>query len=407
MNRIFHLIARLTFVMVVISSANNLIAQTTDTTSSEKGFWSGWSAAVHFGVLAFHGDVSDRAYPYMRDWRLGYGLTVEKELSRYFGIRGQLVNGKLAGRNADLGLKFESDMLEASIQSTFSFSKFWQKPDYLHNYKTYALLGVGLANWESHLYDLKGSYVGGDGVGNGKGIDGRTVEGSVSVGLGLNLAVSDNLSIGIESSLHGTNSDKIDAVEKGASAIKQDLYSYTSFGLGYSFESKKTSKPSSSSSTAGAAWNSLKASDLSNNQPEIIQDKVGTAAQSTVDVIAWVVPDEVEEGEEFTLNIQIYKASIVGKGEIKVLLPENFYAPDQEIGPNTTLELNDRNFTITLDQLPEQFDFTLKVKVRSGKNPQGRYAIYILGRITDDKEQQYKLSSVVNFKQLAPLSAKK
>lgn len=407
MNRIFHLISRVVFVLVVIGSAPNLVAQTTDSTSSGKGFWSGWSAGVHFGVLAFHGDVSDRAFPYMRDWRLGYGLTVTKELNRFFGVRGHLVNGKLAGRNADLGYKFESDMLEASLQSTFSFSQFWQKQDYLYNYKTYALLGVGLANWESRLYDLKGSYVSGNGEGTGKGIDGRTVEGSVSVGLGLNLAVSDNLSIGIESSLHGTSSDKIDAVEKGASAIKQDLYSYTSFGLGYSFDSKKTSKPAASSSAGGAAWNSLKAADLTNNMPEIIQDKVGTSAQSTVDVIAWVVPDEVEEGEEFTLNIQVYKASIVGKGEIKVLLPENFYAPDQEIGPNTRLEVNDRNFTINLDQLPEQFDFTLKVKVRSGKNPQGRYAIYILGKITDDKEQQYKLSSVVNFKQMAPLSAKK
>lgn len=413
MNRTFSFIAIGTLILIFTGTTFSLKAQKNDSVSEPGGFFRNWRAEVHFGTLGFHGDLSDNAIPYMRDWSLGYGITIEKQLCKYFGLRTNIINGKLTGRNEDIGLRFESSLFEANLQSVFSFSKLWQDESLLNNYRTYALLGVGVASWKTNsveVYTPKSS--------SGASVvipsvevpdNGRQINGSVSVGVGLNYSVAENVYLGVETSLHGATTDKIDATVKGSAPVKQDMYSYTSVGVGYTFDLKKSSKPESSgsSSTAGS-WSAMKATNLNNELPEIIQGKVGQAAPSTVDVIAWAAPDEIDEGEEFTLNIQIYKASIVGKGEIKVLLPENFYAPEQEIGPNASLSTSDdRNLTINLSQLPEAFDFTITLKIRSGKNPQGRYAIYILGRITDDHDQQYKLSSIVNFKQMGCSAAAK
>ncbi|PKP27352.1 MAG: hypothetical protein CVU06_02290 [Bacteroidetes bacterium HGW-Bacteroidetes-22] len=409
MNRIFFKCSLFLSLILILGTAEPLKAQATDSVAKTGGFFKNWRAEVHFGAVLFHGDVSEDGVPYMRDWRLGYGLALEKQLGKYFGIRAHLMNGKVAGRSEALGYKFESNLLNASLQTTFSFSRLWQDESYLNSYRTYATVGLGFINWKVNSVAINNSVSkpGDVPVTIPAGVAPSSkseLDGSMSVGLGLNYNVSDNVYLGIETSLHGTSTDKIDGTVKGSSAVKQDMYSYTSVGVGYMFDLKKSDKPVAQPTATGSAWNSLKTNNLNNELPEIIQGKVGQSNPSTVDVIAWVVPDEIEEGEEITLNIQIYKASIVGKGEIKVLLPENFYAPDQEIGPKIDFTSDDRNLTITLNELPEPFDFTLNVKIRSGKNPKGNYAIYILGRITDDQQQQYKLSSVVNFKQMAPVA---
>jgi len=409
MNRIFFKCILLLSLVFLLGMTESMKAQSQDTTANSGGFFKNWRAEVHFGAVLFHGDVSEDGIPYMRDWRLGYGLALEKQIGKYFGIRAHLMNGKVAGRSESLGYKFESNLLKASLQGTFSFSRLWQDDNYLNNYRTYATVGLGFINWKVNSVEINNSTIKpGDipaSIPSGVAPSAKSeIDGSMSVGLGLNYNVSENVYLGVETSLHGTSTDKIDGTVKGSSAVKQDMFSYTSVGVGYMFDLKKTEKPQTQTSATGTAWNSLKANNLNNELPEIIQDKVGQSNPSTVDVIAWVVPDEIEEGEEITLNIQIYKASIVGKGEIKVLLPENFYAPEQEIGPKIDFTTDDRNLTITLNELPEPFDFTLNVKIRSGKNPKGNYAIYILGRITDEQQQQYKLSSVVNFKQMAPVA---
>ncbi|MDD2965333.1 MAG: hypothetical protein PHU33_15400 [Bacteroidales bacterium] len=395
--------------VVTMIATLNVEAQKSDSISEPGSFFKNWRAEVHFGALAFHGDLSETGLPYMRDWRLGYGLTIEKQLGRYFGLRTNFINGKLAGRKDELGMKFESSLFEANLQTVFSFSKLWQDEALINNYRTYALMGVGVASWKTTSVEVYQPVKGTEAIQSSTSIDlssnGSQVDGSVSVGLGINYSVAENVYLGVETSLHGATTDKMDAVIKGSAPVEQDMYSYTSIGLGYTFDLKKSAKPAQTNNSSANSWSAMKATNLANELPEIIQGKVGQSAPSTVDVIAWLVPDEIEEGEECTLNIQIYKAAIQGKGEIKVLLPDGYYAPDQEIGPDANLVSDDRNLTINLDKLPEQFDFTLAVKIRSGKNPQGRYAIYILGRITDDQNTQYKLSSVVNFKQLAPISA--
>lgn len=411
MNRTsFNLVSGI-IIFLMIFTTLNLSAQKSDSLSEPGSFYKNWRVELHFGALAFHGDLCEGGVPYMRDWRLGYGLSIEKQLGRYFGLRANLINGKIAGRKDELGLRFESSLFEANLQSTFDFSKLWQDQSPEQAYRTYALLGVGVASWKTTSLEWWSSKTASKPIPSNTTIEvpdnGSQVDGSVSVGLGLNYSVSENVYLGLETSLHGASSDKMDAVVKGSAPVEQDMYSYTSVGVGYTFDLKKSPKPEPQSGSSAGAWSTMKATNMANDLPEIIQDKVGSSTPSTVDVIAWLVPDEIEEGEECTLNIQIYKASIQGKGEIKVLLPEGFYAPEQELNHDASLVSDDRNLTINLDKLPEQFDFTLTMKIRSGKNPQGRYAIYILGRITDDQNNQYKLSSVVNFKQLAPISAKR
>lgn len=96
-----------------------------------------------------------------------------------------------------------------------------------------------------------------EGNGNGSGINGRTLQGDISLGVGMDINLADNLKLSLESTYMGTGSDKLDAFV--GSTNKNDVLQYTSIGVGYNFDIKKyRSGKKTSSNEASTSWKARK-----------------------------------------------------------------------------------------------------------------------------------------------------
>jgi len=402
-------IAKLLLTLLITGLVIDASAQKNDSLPSF--IYRNWQVNVNVGIMTFTGDLNeDKGMPYMRDWRTGVGVSLEKEMNRWIGLRMQAIAGKLSGRNPVYDQKFDADIVQGALQGTVNFSRLFQKREDDNLYRIYALAGVGIANWNTNSYSLSSqTKVAGNGNGYGQGIGGRTVEGSLQVGLGLNYQISDKFVFALETQFNGVNSDKLDALEATNKITDKDIYEYTSVGIGYKFNLKKAGKKSSEASSSSGSFTTAKAEALSNDS---VAKKVAGVKEekgmvpSTVDVLCWA-PQKVNEGDEFALSIQIYKAMLSGKGEIRVLLPENYSMVPSVLADGMVMSTTERGATVILEKLPEDYDFTVKLMVKEGKNPTGTYSIYVLGRLTDTDNKQHKFSSVVNLYQVGSVAAKR
>lgn len=408
--KITHLtIAKLLLTLLITGLVNCSFAQKNDSLPSF--IYRNWQVNVSVGVMTFTGDLNeDKGVPYMRDWRLGAGVSIEKEMNRWVGLRMQAIAGKLAGRNPVFDQKFTADIYQGSLQGTVNFSRLFQSRENDQLYRLYAMAGVGLSNWNTTAYSLSAqTKVGGNGNGYGSGIGGRTVEGSLQLGLGLNYQISEKFVFALETQFNGVNSDKLDALEATNKLTNKDIYEYTSVGIGYRFNLKKSGKKASENSSSSGSFTTAKAEALSNDsiakKASGVKEEKGLVP-STVDVLCWA-PQKVNEGEEFALSIQIYKAMLMGKGEIRILLPENYSMVPSTMSEGMSMSTTERGATVVLEKLPEDYDFTVKLMVKAGKNPTGTYSIYVLGRLTDTDNKQHKFSSVVNVQQIGSVAAKR
>lgn len=170
---------------------------------------------------------------------------MEKQFSPVFGLRGQALPGQLAGSRRQRKLQFQTDYYEFSLQSSLNINNIFARYNESRPVNVYILLGLGLCNYNTELMDMttKAS-IRKVGFGNGKGIQGRTLEGVFIGGLGLDFRLSDRLSIRLESADRIMNSDMLDASVGG---FKYDVYNYSSLGISYKFGYSKRIRGSKSS----------------------------------------------------------------------------------------------------------------------------------------------------------------
>ncbi|MGC8866382.1 MAG: outer membrane protein [Bacteroidales bacterium] len=398
-------------------------AQSSDSLSSP--LLRNWRVDVHAGAFFYYGDLvelkgAEYPIPYPRDWRLGYGLTVTNQITPNWGVRGRLINGKYAGRR-EVGpdyYAFSAKLLETSLQTTYDLSSFLRNAQEEYNYRIYGIAGIGLMNYRADLYDYRNNiYLRSEGAGGGNGINGRNLQGDLSLGLGLDINVAENLKLSLESTYMGTGSDKLDAYV--GSTNKNDVLQYTSVGVGYSFDIKKyrTSRKSEVS-TGTSSWKSRKMAETAaqakkDEKKEAIQDKSSDNpdkkgsivaenvkdGNTMIDAICWA-PEQVFGNDEFTLSIELNKSQLNGKAEVKLLLPDKYIAPEQEI-EGAVFVTAGRNVTIYFSQLPTDSRVPLKVKIKPDSPSYGNQSVYVIGKIVTPEGKSFKFSTVGSFKQVA------
>lgn len=205
--------------------------------SKSSSFRSYWQMGASGGTSLFFGDIKQYRYwpetTNENEWRYAGGLYLEKQFSPVFGLRGQVLTGQLAGSRRQRKLQFQSDYYELGLQSSLNINNMFARYNPSRVVNAYILLGVGLLNYDTELLDMttKAS-LRKVGFGNGKGIQGRTLEGVFMGGLGLDFRLSDRLSIRLESANRIMNSDMLDASVGG---FKYDAYNYSSMGISYRF----------------------------------------------------------------------------------------------------------------------------------------------------------------------------
>ncbi len=207
-----------------------------------KDFSPYWEVGINGGTSLFFGDIKQKPFfPISKnnnEWRLGGGLVAGYQFTPVFGLRGQMLYGQLAGTKKSLDRYFESDYIEFNLNTTINLNNLFGKKRSDRFASAYLLVGVGITNYNSTFYNLStGSKIGYIGFGSGSGIKGRTLEGILTGGVGVNFRINGHFVANFETANRIMNSDKMDGWVKN---FKYDVYNYTSLGLTYRFGRRQT-----------------------------------------------------------------------------------------------------------------------------------------------------------------------
>lgn len=212
-------------------------------TKGKKSFWSGWSINLNAGPNLAYTDIDNyriwRVTHNNNEWRMGYGIIVQKRVHPLIQVRGQLMNGKLSGTKRKHNYWFEATIFESSLSTTVDLvGLIWGSKVRLINF--YGMVGVGFAQWRTDLKTYpQGEPIGGNGH-SGSGFNGRTIEPVIPFGLGLDFNLGYHWNVNVEGTLRFVNSDVLDGKEGG---FEYDFYSYDFIGVTYKFKKKRKKKP--------------------------------------------------------------------------------------------------------------------------------------------------------------------
>ena len=200
-----------------------------------------WETGLNVGSSIFFGDAKQN--PIMpvstnnNEWRIGGSVMFGRQFSYVFGLRGQALYGQIAGTKRASDYFFEGDYIEFNANTTIDLNNLFGKNRTDRFASAYLLVGLGVTNYNSTVYQLSTSLQKKQiGFGNGSGIGGRTLEGILTGGVGVNFRINKNFIINLESANRLMNSDNMDGWING---FKYDIYNYTSVGLTYRFGRRK------------------------------------------------------------------------------------------------------------------------------------------------------------------------
>ncbi|HNY08019.1 MAG TPA: hypothetical protein PKL64_07980, partial [Bacteroidales bacterium] len=210
-------------------------SQGNDMTSGR--FFNNWSINMNAGTTLFFGDINEYLISrYQSEWQLAYGITLSKQLTPVFGLRGQLLNGKISGtklkfkNGSPANLKFNADFFEYNVNVTLNLNHLFFPDNQQNLVSVYGFIGVGMSNWSTKLRNIETNTIVASNGQKGKGLKKLTNEGMMPAGLGLDIHLSRKWNLSVESGFRMVNSDKLDAAIGG---FKYDMYNYSSLGITY------------------------------------------------------------------------------------------------------------------------------------------------------------------------------
>lgn len=206
-----------------------------------KRFFDNWSVGVSGGPNIFFGDLKvNRFWPAsnnMNEWRFAGSVYLIRQLSHVFSIRGQLLYGQIAGTRrvysdgSPCNQYFEGYLAEPNLNVMVNFmNMFGYSPT--RKFFIYGTVGLGMTFWHTKKYDLVSKAQIGEA---GKAFPDWTKAGSIPAGLGAYYNIGDKINLGLEWTLRGLNSDKLDATVGG---FQYDMYSYLSVNLTFNFNKR-------------------------------------------------------------------------------------------------------------------------------------------------------------------------
>jgi hypothetical protein len=203
-----------------------------------KKWYGNWSAGIGGGPNIFFGDLKvNRYWPAnsnMDEWRYAGSFYLIRQLSHVFALRGQVLYGELSGTKriykggGTCSQYFDATVLEYNLNTTINFSNllFRYKPKRI--FFIYGTVGAGFSNWITKKKDLQTHQeIGGNGS-----WENWTTELVVPAGLGAYFNIHDRVNLGLEWTLRGVNSDRLDATVGG---FPYDMYSFLSLNLVVNF----------------------------------------------------------------------------------------------------------------------------------------------------------------------------
>ncbi|KAA0990033.1 OmpA family protein [Dyadobacter aurulentus] len=176
-----------------------------------------WSISAHFGPSMFFGDLREydfwpvtktSADSHKESGTIQGGLTLNKQLSYWFGSRLDVSLGNLRGmKRRNYNRYFEGNYFDVSVAGTVNLKGLLMGPNKMKRWKVDAYVGVGQVFYNSDAYDLTG--------GVKLRETGSMNDWIVPTGLNVNYEVTKRIDIGLDFRLTHTNSDFLDATYGG------------------------------------------------------------------------------------------------------------------------------------------------------------------------------------------------
>ncbi len=201
------------------------------------------SAGIKLGVLPFYGDIKqykpdvDNRY-HKTDF--GFALEGIKNYNEKFGLRANLMFASLSGSSPNLNLYFRNKLKELSLSGIVNINNLlsiYTKKERFIN--VYMFAGLGIVNFRSKLNnytdDTFVNAIGWDSLGKLK--TSSKTDFVYPLGMGVKFKVDPKIDIGMEYTLHLTNTDKLDA--QMVSNSYMDRYSYFAVSITYKIGNKK------------------------------------------------------------------------------------------------------------------------------------------------------------------------
>ncbi len=245
---------RISFKKLIVSTFYALIISLLLVPAQGKAQWGGyhafatdWEINLHLGMTSFYGDVTDnknRIYnnsPFHRyfyeDRGLAYGVMLRKNMTPYYSLRGVFLRGKIYGSSDRYKLYFNAVTNHYYLGANLNLSTLMLGVDDNRPWELYAFAGIGFNDSRTWLYDattneLKST----NGFGPERWL--RSTEGmaratTIPFGLGFSYEIHDNWSFNVETSIHGVNTDRLDAYV--SDDTKTEGFGYSSLGVTYHF----------------------------------------------------------------------------------------------------------------------------------------------------------------------------
>jgi hypothetical protein len=342
-----------------------------------------WEVSPKFGTGLIVSDLSfyrkDR-----KDITWAQNFSIGKKLNPWLGARMELINTELSGSGPfwDTGeedpidVRFYAKNIEYYFSLQFDLSTIINGSNPQRKFLALLTTGVGMANWRTDMYD---TYTLAHLTGNGhkpygSGIDGRTLEGIVPVGLILEYKVFKFVSIEWENTLHFVNSDKLDNVWAGFS---KDAWWFSGLGIKFDLGFDRRKNIPLAPYSANPDLLPLKYKDLEFSMPGKSRIKTGGNPK-----VSYQLPRKIGSVEEFPLQINIMNDGVSGLVDIEILLPDGFFV-DASLIKGIQSEYTDKllNLYTSLPASDTSLQFIIPVKVSDV--PVGNYAFYLTSKFTD------------------------
>jgi len=323
----------------------------------------GFSVKASPGALAYYGDLSSNnsniPNRIIKGSKFGIGGSIIKQFSPFFSIQAQYMAGSLYTAAPD-NTYFAGSLSEFSLSARIDPIRLWPagKKSALSPYFS---VGVGTIGFRSVHREMETNVVllpsfgyADDGITNTK----RPTAMSMPVALGLSYRILPNFQIELEHSLRWTNTDLIDCVK--GTGTKNDMYSLTSLGLRYTLPSRSVSGIHP---------------DKGQNNPPLAKtvkpaDPVKDASPEINIYVACEIPEKIQVGQTFDVNLRINKGSYNGPAKLTQTFPDGFTALEGPARIGSFSFIN-QNVIIEWEKMPADSIITLNYQVKVGENLAG------------------------------------
>lgn len=342
-----------------------------------------WEVSPKFGtglIISDLGFISKER----KDITWAQSLSISKQLNPWLGIGVQFVNTELTGSGPfwDLGeedpinVHFYARNIEYYFHLDLELNSLFNGENPNRRFISRITAGGGMANFISDLYDsYTQAYLTGNGhKPYGSGINGRTLEAVIPLGIKFEYKIFKHISLEWENSFHFVNSDKLDNVVAG---IDKDVWWFSGIGLRFDLGFDRRKKIPLENYSTNPDLLPLKYKDMVLDRNNTLRLKTGVKPR-----ISYQMPRKVGTATEFPLEISIQNNGVAGLIDIEILLPGGFYAEPSDIRGMHS-ELNDKllNLYTSLTSVDTTIKVTVPVKITNV--PVGNHAFYLTSKFTD------------------------